>query len=132
MNVRQRNLPKSAPKYDARRISEVSRMQAPAVVHELTEILGARLTALIGDVSDTRHVRAWENDEQSPQRLDALKAALQAARVINDVEGRDSARGWFAGCNVHFEFRSPAEVLLENTAESRTAVVSAAHQEVCS
>ena len=132
MNVRQRPLPTPAPPYDPRRVNEVSRVQAPAIVRELVELLGARLTADIADVSDTRHVRAWENEEQSPQRLDALKAALQAARVISDVEGRDVARGWFAGCNVHFEFRSPADILRENTPESRTAVVLAAHQEVSS
>jgi hypothetical protein len=129
-NMSERVLPRPAPTYDPQRVNSVRRMQPDEVVHELVALLGARLTAVIGDVSDTRHVRAWENKEQTPQRFDALKAALQAARVISDAEGRDAARGWFAGCNAHFEFRSPADVLLENTPESRTAVVAAAHAEV--
>ena len=130
MNKHRQVLPKQKPAYDPRRVNEVSRMAAPAVLHELVELLGARITAAIGAVSDTRHVRAWENGEQQPQRLDALKTALQAARLINDVEGRDAARGWFSGCNAHFGFQSPVQKLLENTPESRTSVVAAAHQEV--
>jgi hypothetical protein len=126
----ERILPTPAPPYDPRRVSEVRRMAPEEVVRELVDLLGARLTAVIGNVTDTRHVRAWENKEQVPQRFDALKAALQGARVISDVEGKDAARGWFSGCNASFEFKAPADVLRENTPESRTAVVAAAHAEV--
>ncbi len=51
----------------------------------------------------------------SCERAEALRTALQAARILNDVDGPAVATAWFTGCNQHFDFEAPIIVLRDNT-----------------
>ena len=118
-------LSKARSRFDPKRIDEVGTMSLADVTRDLVSILGAKLTAYIGNVSATRYVRSWE-EGVPPQRPEALKVALQAARVLKDFEGPEAARGWFMGCNTKFDLNSPADVLRANAPEQRSGVLRAA------
>ena len=45
--------------------SEVSRMEFPRAAAKLKDVLGARLVAYLGDVSETRAVREWATECES-------------------------------------------------------------------
>lgn len=98
---------------NSRRIDEVARLSPPEVVSELVRILGPRRVAAIGFVRETRLVQRWIEDKARPQREQALRAALQAARMLCDVVGTEVTRAWFVGCNEKLEMRSPISVLRE-------------------
>lgn len=90
-------------------------MSIAAVAADLVAIIGLKRTAVIGDVKDTRLVQRWINDGQIPQRAEALRTALQVARILNDIDGPSVAAAWFTGCNQHFNFEAPIIVLRDNT-----------------
>lgn len=108
------------------RIDDVARLSPAEVVSDLVRILGPRRVAAIGDVKETRLVQRWIEGEAKPQHEQALRTALQAARVLNDVVGSDVARAWFVCCNQHFEMQSPISVLRTNESETFTQVLRAA------
>ena len=111
------------------RIDEVARLSPAEVVSDLVGILGPKRVAAIGDVKETRLVQRWIEDKARPQREQALRTALQAARVLNDLVGSDIARAWFAGCNQHFEMQSPISVLrTAHDSEQYTQVLRAAFE----
>jgi hypothetical protein len=120
-----KNHPVQRPQGSFASLDEVMDMKPPALVKELVEALGAQLVAAIADVGETRRVRAWERGE-TPQRLDALRTALQATRAIVETSGPATARAWFTGCSTLLNLTSPLEVLRENTQDSRTKVLRAA------
>jgi hypothetical protein len=97
------------------RLEEVARMSTAAVAADLVSIIGLKRTAVVGDVKDTRLVQRWIHEGQIPQRAEALRTALQAARILNDVDGPAVATAWFTGCNQHFDFEAPIIVLRDNT-----------------
>ena len=116
-------------RFDLKQIDQVNTMSLADVTHELVSLLGAKLTAYIGNVSATRYVRSWE-EGGAPQRPEALKTALQAARVLSAFEGPEATRGWFMGCNTKFNLNSPADALRKNAPEQRVAVLRAAIAEI--
>jgi hypothetical protein len=97
------------------RLEEVARMPISAVAADLVAIIGLKRTAVVGDVKDTRLVQRWIKDGQVPQRAEALRTALQVARILNDVDGASVAAAWFTGCNQHFNFEAPIVVLRDST-----------------
>ena len=119
-----------ARRFDPCRL-ETERLEIRDVVRELVAILGSRrVVALLAGVSSVREVSAWM-DEQEPQsppaeRAAILRSALQAARLIEDVESRDVASAWFVGTNPNFDFDSPARILRDRGAQGRTLVLRAA------
>ncbi len=111
------------------RIDEVARLSPAEVVSDLVRILGPKRVAAIGDVKETRLVQRWIEDKAKPQREEALRTALQAARVLHDLVGSDVARAWFVGCNQHFEMQSPISVLRgASESEQYTQVLRAAFE----
>ena len=111
--------------FDLLRLDAVDKMSIQDVTSELVDLLGATLTAAIGDVTETRLVRSWM-EKGTASRPDSLRTALKAARAIADQDSAVVAKAWFTGTNRFLEHRSPLEVLRENTAEGRTAIVRAA------
>ena len=111
------------------RLEEVARMPIGAVAADLVKIIGLKRTAVVGDVKDTRLVQRWINDGIVPKRAEALRTALQAARILHDVDGPNVATAWFTGCNQHFNFEAPMIVLRDSTsAEVYAKVVRAAFE----
>jgi len=111
---------------DVDALDAVTELHDAAVASELASILGLKLTAMIGDVAETRSVRKWMSGEAVPSQRDNLVAALQATRAIIAGAGPAAAQRWFLGCNSHFNFEAPVMALKVNTPEVRTQLVRAA------
>ena len=62
----------------------VTRMEFPAVVRELEDILGAKLVAYMAKVTEARAVRQWSQGEREPRSdvPERLRTALHAALMI--------------------------------------------------
>jgi hypothetical protein len=102
-------------------------MPIAEVVRELITYLERPPVALLSGVRSAREVSAWAaGTTPRPERIHTLRTALQATRLIVDLEGVDSARAWFMGTNPHFAFRAPAQVLRDGGDDARTQVVRAA------
>jgi len=105
-------------------------MPIDAVVRELIDALGSRrLVALLAGVKSTVNIAARMSRERVPEfgQQTALRIALQAARLISDLEGKTSARAWFVGINSQLSFDSPARVLRDRGEEGCILVMRAAH-----
>ena len=99
------------------------------VVSELRALLGARLTAYMAAVSETRAVHQWADGERHPNAAAErrLRLALQLAGMIAAVDGEVVAQAWFQGLNPQLEDRSPARLIREGDLdEVGPAVIGAA------
>ncbi len=110
------------------RLDEVARLRIDAVAAELVEILGLKRTAAVGGVKDTRRVQEWVRGDRQPQRPEALRTALQAARLIVDADDPSVAKAWFTGCNQFFDFAAPIVMLQNDDQETFAKVVRAAFE----
>ena len=124
----ERLLPSEGRDADPGRLDEVARMPIRDVAKELAALLGLKRTAAIGSVNETRRVREWISGERQPQRPEALRTALQAARLITDADDASVAQAWFTGCNQHFDFRAPLVVIQDDDTETFTKIVRAAFE----
>jgi len=99
------------------------------VADELCGLLGARLVAYIGNVSETRAVHEWAEGNRHPSEAveRRLRLALQVATMIAAADGPAVAQAWFQGLNPQLDDRSPARLLREGDVDEVGApVVSAA------
>jgi hypothetical protein len=105
-------------------------MRAPFadVAGELRELLGARLAAYLGGVSETRAVRQWARAERAPgeQTQQRLRVALQVALMLDQSDGPEVSQAWFQGLNPELEDRSPARLLRDEDLQEAGPVVIAA------
>lgn len=88
-----------------------------------------KMVAYIGNVTHTKFVRAWQCGERPPRgtREQALRAALQATRILIGTYSPNVARVWMFGANHSLGVESPAHVLrTANTPADCSAVVRAA------
>lgn len=90
----------------AQEVRRVAKLSESAVARELSVLLGLRLTAAIGGVTETRRVHDWI-ERGNPRRPHALKAALQAAVSIASIYDATAARAWFTSANPSLGMRSP-------------------------
>jgi hypothetical protein len=95
--------------------AQAMRAAFPEVAAGLRELLGARLTAYLGSVKETRAVRQWADGERLPaegvQRR--LRLAWQVALMVAEADGPEIAGAWFQGLNPQLDDRSPARLLRE-------------------
>lgn len=91
-------------------------------------ILGARLTAYIGSVQQTRAVREWAEGVRRPSAIvvERLRLAYLTASMIEQREGRGIAQAWFQGMNPQLNDVSPARVIRESDPADVGAEVIAA------
>src|SRR5215210_3699718 len=105
-------------------------MRAPfsEVADELRELLGARLAAYIGGVTETRAVREWAEGARTPgnEIQQRFRVTLQLALLLNDSDGREVTQAWFQGLNPQLDDRSPARLLREGTVDETGPQVLAA------
>jgi hypothetical protein len=103
----------AGPDYEAH--VRATRSTFPEVVHEVREILGAKLCAYLGSVKETRAVNQWADGSRAPsadvQRR--LRTALQAAAPIAETDSAAVAQAWFQGLNPQLDDRSPLRLLRE-------------------
>ncbi|HUK76985.1 MAG TPA: hypothetical protein VL117_05215 [Thermoleophilia bacterium] len=95
------------------------KMSFPEIARELGAILGGKLVAYIGSVTETRAVRQWAQGERRPSAaVEArLRLAFRAAKCISDLDGREIAQAWFQGLNPMLDDVSPARLLREGDLE---------------
>ena len=91
-------------------ISRVLSMDSKQVAGELNRLVGLKLTAAIGGVTETRRASKWAKGSL-PRRLEALKAALRATYAITARYDEAAARSWFTSTNQGLGLRSPLAVL---------------------
>jgi len=98
------------------------------VVAELRELLGARLTAYLAGVGETRAVHEWAEGSRHPnaQAERRLRLALQLAAMIAALDGGAMAQAWFQGLNPQLEDRSPARMIREGAVDDVGPTVLAA------
>jgi hypothetical protein len=89
------------------------------LVGELRELLGAKLVAYLGGVSETRAVRAWAEGSRTPSEAtqSRLRLAYQVAAAIAEHDSAKVAQAWMQGLNPQLDDRSPARVLREGDPE---------------
>src|SRR5689334_9976494 len=78
------------------------RLSFPEVVEGLREILGAKLTAYLGAVQETRAVAQWaEQTGRTPSEAIQLRlrAAYQIAALLRERESAQTVAAWFQGMN---------------------------------
>ena len=119
--------PTTRPEYAAH--AHVVRSEFPVVVAELRDLLGAKMCAVLGSVQETRAVAQWAAGTRTPgagvQRR--LRAALQAAAVIAEVDSPAVAQAWFQGMNPQLDDRPPLLLLADGDLdEVGPAVIGAA------
>lgn len=98
-------------------LAHVQATRAPfaEVATTMRDLLGAKLTAYLGSVKETRAVNQWADGEREPGEAVQvrLRHALQVALMIAEADGPGVARAWFQGMNPQLDDRSPARLLRE-------------------
>ncbi len=87
------------------------------VVAQLSAVLGERLVAYIGGVTEARAVREWGSGERAirdPRVPPRLRLGLQLAAMLSDWgDPPDVVQAWFQGVNPQLDDRVPAQLLRE-------------------
>ena len=98
------------------------------VASYLQEHLGQRTTAYLSGLKDAKIVGRWAASKVQPRELSSfrLRAAYQAARLIIEAFGDQTARAWFFGTNSQLDDEAPAYVLRHSPPEKASMVVRAA------
>ncbi len=104
------------PRPDLEAYSRATREPFNFVVKQLKAILGAKLTAYIADVGETRAVQEWADGSRAPKDdtvQQRLRMALRLALMISEHDSAGVAQAWFQGLNPQLNDRSPARLLKE-------------------
>ena len=98
-----------------RAYNESVRFGTDDVVSGLREIVGAKLVAYIGRVSNTRSVREWADGERAPGTdvVQRLRVAYHVAGLLYEGEGKATVQSWFQGMNPQLDDNAPARLLRE-------------------
>jgi len=108
------------------------RLDPAALVKELRELLGAKLVAYLGGVTETRAVRQWSEGTRAVfggEDLHRLRVAHQAARLLAERDRNEVVQARFQGLNPALGDRSPARLLREGAVdEVGPQVLAAARQ----
>jgi hypothetical protein len=101
------------PELDAHR--QVLTLDDPIVVKELSQLIGPKLVAYIGGVTETRAVTGWMEGSRVPRgdTMARLRLTLQVVLVIAEHDSPRIAQSWLRGLNPQLDDRSPARLLRE-------------------
>lgn len=93
-----------------------TRLDLPAVVRSLQEVLGQRTVAVIAGVNDAKVVGKWARGERSPhpEAEGRLRVAFQVMQLLLQKESSATVRAWFIGMNPDLGDRAPALALGDN------------------
>lgn len=100
------------------------------IVRQARDILGARLTAYIAGVQETRMVRAWADGTASPSHgvAQRLRLAHRIAVEIAQHEGNEVTQAWFMGMNPLLDDMSPAQTIRESHPGTVQSTIASAAQ----
>jgi hypothetical protein len=104
------------------------RADTTELVSGLREMLGAKLVAYLGSVSETRAVRQWADGERKPpaEVIRRLRLAYQVAGLLAERDQPRVIQAWFQGMNPELEDWAPARLIRENSPDDVGARVLAA------
>ena len=104
------------------------RSDVTELVTGLRELLGAKLVAYIGSVSETRAVRQWAEGERKPSAevVRRLRLAYQAAGLLAERDEPRVIQAWFQGMNPQLEDWAPARLIRESSPDDVGTQIMAA------
>ncbi|MBU2698811.1 hypothetical protein [Pimelobacter sp. 30-1] len=106
------------------------RLEVPALVAGLRELLGVRLVAYIGGVQEARAVRQWADpdDGRTPPAavVQRLRTAYQVASIIGERDTAAVVQAWFQGMNPALSDLAPARLLRDGDPDAAARVLAAA------
>ena len=105
------------------------RSDVTELVSDLRELLGAKLVAYLGSVSETRAVRQWADGERKPpaEVVQRLRLAYQVAGLLAERDQPRVVQAWFQGMNPQLDDWAPARLIREGSLEDvGTRVLGAA------
>lgn len=90
-----------------------TRLNVSMIVGSLQDVLGQRLVAVIGGVSDAKAVGKWARGERSPHpdTEQRLRNTFQIVQLLLERESAETVRAWFVGMNPDLDDQAPALVL---------------------
>jgi hypothetical protein len=109
--------------------SEAALLSIQEIVAFLQLHLGQRMTAYIGGVNDPKMVARWIAHQNLPRDEPQmrLREGYQAARLLVDAYGSETAKAWLFGSNVELGDQAPAYMLRSaHTWEDLRTIVPAA------
>src|ERR1700756_2143126 len=79
----------------------------------LQRALGQKVTAYLSGLRDPKIVGRWSRGEVAPREpvTMRLRAGYQAARMVVDAYGTETARAWFFGPTPRLDAQAPASIL---------------------
>jgi hypothetical protein len=79
----------------------------------LQENLGQKLTAYLAGLNDPKVVGLWAQRKKHPRDLAIfrLRCAYQAACMLINAYGNETAKSWFFGTNTRLDDEAPAYLL---------------------
>lgn len=85
----------------------------------LSDQLGQSLVAYLAGVSDTKTVRRWIQNEQTPRQESKarVQAAFQVYQFLLQYDSMYTVRAWFVGINPQLQDTSPATAIRESRLE---------------
>jgi hypothetical protein len=101
---------------DLKAHDHVVHLSDPEVVSELSELLGPRAVAYLGNVKETRAVRQWADGSRAPSAavMQRLRHALQLACMLSSTTHVSVVQSWFQGMNPKLDDVSPLRMLRED------------------
>ena len=104
------------------------RSSTAELVTALRELLGAKLVAYVGYVSETRAVRQWADGQRHPSAPieRRLRLAFQVAGLLAERDDARIIQSWFEGMNPQLGDDSPARLLRDEDLDTAGPRVLAA------
>ena len=104
------------------------RSSTAELVTALRELLGAKLVAYVGYVSETRAVRQWADGQRHPSAPieRRLRLAFQVAGLLAERDDARIIQSWFEGINPQLGDDSPARLLRDEDLDTAGPRVLAA------
>jgi len=107
--------PLGAARADLQAYEDSVRLSTPELVAQLRDVLGARLVAYLGSVTETRAVRQWAEGARRPSRevVQRLRLAYQITALLRQRDSAEVVQAWFQGMNPRLDDVAPARLLRE-------------------
>lgn len=102
---------------DDKKVEQIERKARIAKISEiaayLQEKLGQKITAYLSGLKDPKVVGAWAKGRGEPRDLAAfrLRCAYEAALMLVEAYGPETAKSWFFGTNTRLDDEAPAYLL---------------------
>jgi len=119
----------TAAKPDLQSHYDSVRLAPDEIIGALRETLGAKLTAYLGGVKETRAVREWMvagGRSPADEVMVRLRASYQIMAMLGEHEAAATVASWFQGMNPELNDVAPARVLVEQELSVSVPAVLAA------